>query len=113
MLNMTYSVWVEEAVPLLMQAVVVVVAIPLPYYHKHSANCSCSDSESHKGALGIELTESYAMTPEARICGLVFMHPEAEYPQIRNISQKQYDDYVKRRNMDAETARRFLGHLLK
>ena len=83
------------------------------HYHKHSANCSCSDSESHKGALGIELTESYAMTPEASICGLVFMHPEAEYPQIRNISQKQYDDYVKRRNMDAETARRFLGHLLK
>ena len=83
------------------------------HYHKHSANCSCCDSESHKGALGIELTESYAMTPEASICGLVFMHPEAEYPQIRNISQKQYDDYVKRRNMDAETARRFLGHLLK
>ena len=83
------------------------------HYHKHSANCSCSDSESHKGALGIELTESYAMTPEASICGLVFMHPKAEYPQIRNISQKQYDDYVKRRNMDAETARRFLGHLLK
>ena len=83
------------------------------HYHKHSAYCSCSDSESHKGALGIELTESYAMTPEASICGLVFMHPEAEYPQIRNISQKQYDDYVKRRNMDAETARRFLGHLLK
>ena len=83
------------------------------HYHKHSANCSCSDLESHKGALGIELTESYAMTPEASICGLVFMHPEAEYPQIRNISQKQYDDYVKRRNMDAETARRFLGHLLK
>ena len=83
------------------------------HYHKHSANCSCSDSESHKGALGIELTESYAMTPEASICGLVFMHPEAEYPQIRNISQKQYNDYVKRRNMDAETARRFLGHLLK
>ena len=83
------------------------------HYHTHSANCSCSDSESHKVALGIELTESYAMTPEASICGLVFMHPEAEYPQIRNISQKQYDDYVKRRNMDAETARRFLGHLLK
>ena len=81
--------------------------------HKHSANCSCSDSESHKGALGIELTESYAMAPEASICGLIFMHPEAEYPQIRCISQNQYDDYVKRRGMDAETALRFLGHLLK
>ena len=79
----------------------------------HSANCTCSDLESHKGALGIELTESYAMAPESSICGLIFMHPEAEYPQIRCISQKQYDDYVKRRGMDAETALRFLGHLLK
>jgi hypothetical protein len=53
------------------------------------------------------------MAPEASICGLIFMHPEAEYPQIRCISQNQYDDYVKRRGMDAETALRFLGHLLK
>ena len=63
--------------------------------------------------LGIKLTESYAMTPEASICGLIFMHPEACYPEIRNISQEQYDDYVSRRGMLKEEARRFLGHLLK
>ena len=74
------------------------------WHHGHDCHCQ---------GLGIELTESYAMTPEASICGLIFMHPEAEYPQIRCISQNQYDDYVKRRGMDAETARRFLGHLLK
>ena len=85
-------------------------------HHCHTHNgshCSCGHDHSHMGALGIQLTESYAMTPEASICGLVFMHPEAEYPQIRSISQKQYDDYVKRRGMDVDTARRFLGHLLK
>ena len=63
--------------------------------------------------LGIRLTESCAMTPEASICGMIFMHPEACYPEIRNISQEQYEKYRSRRNMDAETARRFLGHLLK
>ena len=63
--------------------------------------------------MNIKLTESYAMTPEASICGLIFMHPEAAYPQIRSISQEQYDNYVKRRGMDSEKARRFLGHLLK
>ena len=86
--------------------------------HKEGhCTCGCSHdhahSHSHAGPLGIQLTESYAMTPEASICGLIFMHPEAVYPQIRRISQKQYDNYIERRGMDADTARRFLGHLLK
>ena len=84
--------------------------------HKEG-HCTCghnhAHSHSHAGPLGIQLTESYAMTPEASICGLIFMHPEAIYPQIKRISQKQYDNYVERRGMDAETSRRFLGHLLK
>ena len=62
--------------------------------------------------LGIKLTETCAMIPEASICGLIFMHPEARYPEIRRISRKQYEDYAARRGMDDETARRFLGHLL-
>jgi 5-methyltetrahydrofolate--homocysteine methyltransferase len=63
--------------------------------------------------LGIKFTESYAMSPESSICGMIFMHPEAKYPDIRRISQKQYDGYASRRGMDEQTARRFLGHLLK
>ena len=63
--------------------------------------------------LGIRLTESYAMIPEASICGMIFIHPDASYPSIRRISQKQYDDYIQRRGMDESSARRFLGHLLK
>lgn len=63
--------------------------------------------------LGIGLTESYAMTPEASICGFIFIHPQAKYHEIRRISREQYEDYAKRRGMDEDTARRFLGHLLK
>ena len=63
--------------------------------------------------LGIKLTESHAMTPESSICGFIFMHPEASYPEIRRISKEQYEDYARRRGMDEDTARRFLGHLLK
>ena len=73
----------------------------------HSSDCGCSQS------LGIKLTDSYAMTPDASICGMVFMHPEAGYPEIRNISEGQYEAYKARRGMDEETARRFLSHLLK
>ena len=63
--------------------------------------------------LEIKLTESYAMMPESSICGMIFMHPDATYPDIRRISQAKYEDYACRRGMSEETARRVLGHLLK
>ena len=78
--------------------------------HQHGAG---QHSNGYQPSLGIKLTDSYAMTPDASICGLIFMHPEAGYPEIRNISQSQYDDYRSRRGMDEQTARRFLSHLLK
>lgn len=34
--------------------------------------------------LQIRLTESYAMIPDASICGLIFVHPSAFYPEIRS-----------------------------
>ena len=64
-------------------------------------------------SLGIKLTESCAMIPEASICGMIVMHPQAKYIEVRKISQKQHDEYVARRGMDAVSARRFLGHLLE
>lgn len=76
----------------------------------HDSHCACHSNEE---GLGISLTESYAMTPEASICGFIFMHPQARYPDIRNISKDQYDSYALRRGMDEQTARRFLRHLLK
>ena len=63
--------------------------------------------------LGIKLTESFAMIPEASICGLIFMHHEASYPEIRTISTEQYETYSSRRQMTEDEARRFLGHLIR
>ena len=68
---------------------------------------------SEKYSLGIKLTESCAMIPEASICGMIMLHPNAKYIEIRSISQEQHDSYTARRGMDAETASRFLSHLIR
>lgn len=63
-------------------------------------------------SLGITLLDSCAMIPDASICGLIFIHPEATYPEIRRVSQKAIDEYARRRGMSDSEKARFLGHLL-
>jgi len=79
----------------------------------HTLKHDILDLLSGEYSLGIKLTETCAMTPLASICGFIFLHPEAKYPEIRRISEEQFNDYAQRRGMDEQTARQFLGHLLK
>ena len=62
--------------------------------------------------LGILLSESYGMTPDASICGMIFIHPEACYPEIGHIGKEQFRDYCSRRGFPEEKGRILLGHLL-
>ena len=78
----------------------------------HTIKRDILDVLSGRYDLGIKLTETCAMTPEASICGLILMHPEARYPEIRRISETQFKDYASRRGMDERTARQFLGHMI-
>ena len=79
----------------------------------HTLKGDIVDILSGKFSLGIKLTESYAMIPEASICGFIFMHPQAKYPEIRKISKSEAEAYARLRGMDAKTADRFLSHLMK
>ena len=62
--------------------------------------------------LDITLTESCAMIPDAAVCGFVVLHPEAGYPEIRHIGEKQYELYKSARGFSPAEARAFLSHLL-
>ncbi len=62
--------------------------------------------------LGISLTESCAMIPEASICGMIFVHPDACYPEIRRISKEAAEDYARRRKMSASEMNIFLGSII-
>jgi 5-methyltetrahydrofolate--homocysteine methyltransferase len=58
---------------------------------------------------GIELTESFAMTPTAAVSGWYFWHPEARYFGVGKIGRDQVEDYAKRKGMTVQDAERWLA----
>lgn len=62
--------------------------------------------------IGITLSDSCAMMPEASICGLVIAHKNATYGDIRSISAEQFVQYSAKRHFTAEESALFLKHLL-
>jgi 5-methyltetrahydrofolate--homocysteine methyltransferase len=60
-------------------------------------------------ARGIDLTESFAMTPAASVSGLYFAHPESRYLTVGKVGRDQVEDYAARKGMDLAEAERWLG----
>ncbi|MCZ4313185.1 methionine synthase [Comamonadaceae bacterium G21597-S1] len=59
--------------------------------------------------IGMDLTESLAMTPAASVSGFYFSHPQSTYFNVGKIGDDQLDDMVRRRGMDAAQLRRLVG----
>jgi len=59
--------------------------------------------------IGIRLTASCSMMPEASICGLVIAHREAKFTDIRSVSEEQLDSYSSRRGFSNEEKATFLS----
>ncbi len=64
------------------------------------------------GRIGVELTESYAMTPAASVSGLYFSHPESRYFGVRRVGEDQLVDYAERKGISVDEARRWLAPVL-
>jgi 5-methyltetrahydrofolate--homocysteine methyltransferase len=60
-------------------------------------------------AIGVQLTESYAMTPTAAVAGWYFSHPEARYFGVGKIGRDQVADYARRKGMPEAEAARWLS----
>ena len=58
--------------------------------------------------LGIELTESFAMTPAAAVSGIYLAHPEARYFAVGRIGADQLDDYAARKGEPVSEVERWL-----
>ncbi|WP_433960008.1 methionine synthase [Brevundimonas diminuta] len=64
------------------------------------------------GNAGMELTESFAMSPPASVSGLYFGHPGSHYFGVGKIDRDQVEDYAARKGWDVETAERWLAPIL-
>jgi 5-methyltetrahydrofolate--homocysteine methyltransferase len=62
--------------------------------------------------VGIELTESFAMSPAASVSGLYLGHPEARYFSVGRIARDQVLDYAGRKGASVEEVERWLAPYL-
>jgi 5-methyltetrahydrofolate--homocysteine methyltransferase len=58
---------------------------------------------------GIELTETYAMSPGSSVCGLYFSNSEARYFPVGKIERDQVVDYARRKGISVAEAERWLA----
>jgi len=63
-------------------------------------------------SIGMELTESGAMTPTAAVAGLYFAHPKSKYFMVGKVGKDQVEDYAKRKSMPLNEVERWLRPIL-
>jgi 5-methyltetrahydrofolate--homocysteine methyltransferase len=60
-------------------------------------------------AVGITLTESFAMMPPASVSGLYLSHPQAKYFNVGRVGRDQLEDYAARKGITVAQAERWIG----
>jgi 5-methyltetrahydrofolate--homocysteine methyltransferase len=64
------------------------------------------EAEKHTG---IQLTESFAMTPASSVSGLYFAHPDSQYFVLGKIERDQVEEYAGRKDMSLREVERWLA----
>lgn len=59
--------------------------------------------------IGLNITESFAMTPTAAVSGTYFAHPESRYFGVGSIGRDQVEDYAQRKGWTIEKAEKWLA----
>ena len=63
-------------------------------------------------SIGMELTESFAMTPAASVAGFYLAHPQSQYFAVGRIDRDQVNDYARRQGADPVQTERWLAPVL-
>ncbi len=62
--------------------------------------------------IGLELTESFAMTPASSVSGLYLAHSDSRYFAVGRVAKDQVMDYAVRKGIGLEVAERWLAPIL-
>jgi len=88
---------------------------PAPGYPSqpdHTEKATLFDLLDAPNAVGVELTESFAMWPGSSVSGLYFAHPDAKYFGVGKIKRDQLADYAARKGWTVEEAEQHLAPIL-
>ena len=78
----------------------------------HSEKAGLFDLLNATENTGLELTESFAMTPAAAVSGWYFGHPEAKYFNTGKIDSDQLESLAKRKGVEVSELARWLSPIL-
>jgi len=85
---------------------------PAPGYPacpEHSEKASIFRLLDAENAIGLRLTENFAMLPASAVSGLYFSHPQSQYFVVGRLSREQVADYAKRKGIALLQAERWLA----
>ncbi len=78
----------------------------------HTEKTTIWELLSVKETIGVELTDSLAMWPAASVSGYYFGNESAKYFGLGKITEEQVVDFASRKNMELETAKKWLNPII-
>lgn len=75
----------------------------------HTEKAKLWDLLDVESAIGLRLTESYAMFPTAAVSGFYFAHPEARYFSVGKMARDQLESFAGRKGFSLSEAERWLA----
>jgi 5-methyltetrahydrofolate--homocysteine methyltransferase len=83
-----------------------------PAQPEHSEKATLFALLDTERAIGMRLTESFAMWPGASVSGLYFSHTESRYFGVGKLERDQVEDYAARKGWAREEAEKWLAPVL-
>jgi 5-methyltetrahydrofolate--homocysteine methyltransferase len=83
-----------------------------PAQPEHSEKSTLFKLLDVERAIGVKLTESFAMWPGSSVSGFYYAHPESRYFGVGKIERDQVEDYARRKGWSVAEAERWLAPLL-
>jgi 5-methyltetrahydrofolate--homocysteine methyltransferase len=83
-----------------------------PAQPDHSEKATLFELLDGERQIGVRLTESFAMSPGASVCGIYFSHPESYYFGVGKIERDQVEDYARRKGWAFAEAEKWLAPIL-